>query len=161
MMKTCFVACFILSTCLANTAWAVGLSELTPTGSFTAASHEKGPRVKIRITIGTKTMTAELDNNPTARDFLSLLPLTVTLRDFSRAEKVSDALPRRLSEADAPASAAGEQDDIAYYAPWGNIAFYRGEGPDAQGVIKIGKIVSGSEALHQPGQISTTLSRAE
>lgn len=117
--------------------------------------------MKIRIVIGTKTMLAELDNNPTAQDFLSLLPLTVTLRDFNHAEKVSDALPRRLSVVGAPERAAGAIDDIAYYAPWGNIAFYRGQGPDAPGVIKIGKILSGSEALQQSGQLRTTLSLME
>lgn len=160
MLKKYFVAYLVLSACLANTAWATALSELTPAGS-TTASHEKGERVKIRIAIGSRTMVAELDNNPTAKDFLSLLPVTVTLRDFSPAEKVSDALPRRLTESGAPETDAGAPNDIAYYAPWGNIAFYRGQGPDAQGVIKIGKILSGSEALNQSGRINITLSRAE
>jgi len=117
--------------------------------------------VKIRIAVGSTIMIAELDNNATARDFLSLLPLTVTLRDYGHAEKVSGALSRRLSEAGAPESAAGKTGEIAYYAPWRNIAFYRGQGPDAQGVIRIGKILSGSEALDKPGQISTTFSRVE
>lgn len=88
-------------------------------------------------------------------DFLSLLPLTVILRDDGHAEKVISALSRRLSETGAP-ERAGE---IAYYAS--NIAFYRGQGPDAQGVIRIGKILSGLEALEQPGQIGTTFSRIE
>lgn len=161
MMKIHFVVCLALSVCLANMAGAASSSESTLADSSTAISHASEQRVKVRIAIGSKMMTAELDDNPTARDFLSLLPLTVTLRDYSRAEKVSDALPRRLSEAGAPEIAAGETGDIAYYAPWGNIAFYRGQGPDASGVIRIGKILSGSEALHQSGQISMTLSRAE
>ncbi|MDR2452792.1 MAG: hypothetical protein LBE85_13765 [Candidatus Accumulibacter sp.] len=55
-------------------------------------------------------------------------PWTATPRDFGAAGKVSDTLPRRLAEAGAPASDAGAVGGIACYAPWGNIAFYRGAG---------------------------------
>lgn len=117
-------------------------------------------RLNIRIAIGSTSMAATLEDNPTARDFFALLPLTLTLRDFSPAEKVSGALPRRLSEKDAAPTAAGVPGDIAYYAPWGNIAFYRGQGPDASGVIKIARIASGIEAINQSGQVRVTISRA-
>ena len=116
-------------------------------------------RVNIRISIGSTIMVATLEDNPTARDFATLLPLTVTLRDFSAAEKVSGALPKHLSEDGAPATDAGAVGDIAYYAPWGNIAFYRGRGPDASGVIKIAKVISGIEALNQQGNVRATISR--
>lgn len=122
-------------------------------------SQEGKHRVNIRISIGSTIMVATLEDNPTARDFAALLPLTVTLRDFSAAEKVSGALPKRLSEDGAPATNAGAIGDIAYYAPWGNIAFYRGRGPDASGVIKIAKIISGIEALNQAGNVRATISR--
>ena len=114
----------------------------------------------IHIAIGSASMAATMEDDPTARDFVSLLPLTVTLRDFSPAEKVSGALPKRLSEEGAPVADAGAVGDIAYYAPWGNIAFYRGRGPEASGVIKIAKITSGIEALNLPGQVRVTISRA-
>ena len=115
----------------------------------------------LHIAIGSTSMTATLEDNPTARDFVSLLPLTVMLREFSPSEKVSGALPRRLSEEGAPATDAGAVGDIAYYAPWRNIAFYRGQGPDAAGVIKIARITSGIEALQQTGQVLVTISRAK
>ncbi|WP_312655412.1 cyclophilin-like fold protein [Kluyvera ascorbata] len=156
MLKTRFVINQALTTCLVSAAWTTVKPALA-----TAASAEKGQHVEIRISVGQQVMTAVLDDTPTARDSIALLPLTVTLRDYSTAEKVSEALPRRLSEYGAPANAAGEIGDIAYYAPWGNIAFYRGQGPDAPGVIRIGKILNGSEALCQSGQISTTISRVE
>lgn len=129
-------------------------------GSEVAPAQQGGHRVNINIAIGSTNLAATLDDNPTARDFTALLPLTVTLRDFSAAEKVSGALPRRLSEEGATATAAGAVGDIAYYAPWGNIAFYRGRGPDASGVIKIAKITSGIEALNQLGELRVTISRA-
>jgi hypothetical protein len=115
----------------------------------------------IHIAIGSSSMTATLEENPTARDFASLLPLTVTLREFGHSEKVSGALPRPLSEEGAPATDAGAVGDIAYYAPWRNIALYRGPGPNATGVIKIARITSGIEALQLPGQVRVTISRAK
>jgi len=63
--------------------------------------------VTLHIAIGSTIMTATLKDNPTARDFAALLPLTVMLREFSPSEKVSGALPRYLSEEGAPATDAG------------------------------------------------------
>lgn len=126
-------------------------------GAAVSGAH----RMAVHIAIGSTSMTALLEDNATARDFASLLPLTITLREFGHAEKVSGALPKRLSEQGAPATDAGAFGDIAYYAPWGNLAFYRGQGPEATGVIKIAKITSGIEALRQAGQISVTISRAK
>lgn len=112
----------------------------------------------IRLAIGSTSLTATLEDNPTARSFIKLLPLTLTLKDYGEAEKISGALPHRLSQDAAPRSDAGATGDIAYYAPWGNIAFYRGPGPEAAGVIKIGKITSGLEALNRPGIVRVTIS---
>lgn len=117
--------------------------------------------VKVRIFVGTATMTATLEDNPTARDFAALLPLALTLRDFGDAEKVSDAMPVRLSEEGAPATDAGAAGDIAYYVPWRNIAFYRRRGPDAAGVVRIGRISSGEEVLNQPGLLQVTITRID
>lgn len=151
-------------------AWLVAAGSVWAASSVAAtgmASRETVPgpegahRVTLHIAVGSKSMTATLEDNPTARDFAALLPLTVTLREFSPAEKVSGALPRRLSEEGAPATDAGAVGDIAYYAPWGNIAFYRGQGPDAAGVIKIARITSGIEALRQTGQVRVTISRTK
>ena len=70
-------------------------------------------------------MTATLNESKTAQDFASLLPLTLTLQDYNGTEKISD-LSRRLSTQDAPAGVDPGVGDIAYYAPWGNLAiFYR------------------------------------
>ncbi|MCA6999708.1 cyclophilin-like fold protein [Dickeya solani] len=162
MFKGAFFACMAMSCLCANTAWATaGNPNENPDVSHIAPAQEKGPSMKILISFGTVKMTAALEHNRTAQDFISLLPLAVTLRDYSPAEKVSGALPRPLSEDGAPATAAGEKGDIAYYAPWGNIAFYRGQGPDAPGVIKIAKITSGIEAINQAGQIRITISKAD
>ena len=108
-----------------NAARAVShLAETGSAGSNNAPGQEVTQRLNIHISIGSTIMTATLEDNPTARDFVTLVPLTVTLRDFSDAEKVSGALPKRLSEEGAPATSAGAVGDIAYYAPWGNIVIF-------------------------------------
>jgi hypothetical protein len=151
------VAC---GACVSVAQAASGGAEAGMAGREVALGQEGAHHMTIHIAIGSASMAATMEDDPTARDFVSLLPLTVTLRDFSPAEKVSGALPKRLSEEGAPVADAGAVGDIAYYAPWGNIAFYRGRGPEASGVIKIAKITSGIEALNLPGQVRVTISRA-
>lgn len=129
--------------------------------STVEGSGPSGSTIKISITLGTKTMVAVVRDNPTAQEFISLLPMTVTLRDFSPAEKVSRELPQALSQQGAANMDSGSVGDIAYYAPWGNIAFYRGQGPVAHGVIKIARIISGIDALNQEGSLEATISILE
>jgi acetyl esterase/lipase len=64
-------------------------------------SNKLAEDMSLRITIGEKVVTATLTDNETARDFVSLLPLTLTLKDYNETEKISD-LPRRLSTKGAP-----------------------------------------------------------
>jgi hypothetical protein len=59
-------------------------------------------QMKIRIDIDGAAIVATLDDNDTARDFVSLLPLTLTLEDYASTEKIAD-LPRRLFTNGAPA----------------------------------------------------------
>ena len=81
--------------------------------------------MKIRFTIGNEVVTATLNDSAAARDFASLLPLTLTLEDYNGTEKVSD-LSKRLSTEGAPAGIDPEVGDITHYSPWGNLAiFYR------------------------------------
>jgi hypothetical protein len=55
--------------------------------------------MKIRLTVDGQVATAILyDNNATARNFAALLPLSLTLTDHARDERIAD-LPQRLSPA--------------------------------------------------------------
>ena len=49
----------------------------------------------------------------------------------------------------APAGTAASVGDIAYYAPWGNLAIYYKDAPYAAGVVKIGRIDAGIERRHE------------
>jgi hypothetical protein len=112
--------------------------------------------MKIKLTVGDKVLTATLVDSKTTRDFISLLPLTLTLKDYAGTEKISD-LPKKLSTEDAPSGIDPSVGDITYYAPWGNMAiFYRDFGYSS-GLVVLGKIDSGIEALNVPDSVKVTI----
>ncbi len=115
--------------------------------------------IRLTLTSG-KQLTATLDENAAARDFLSLLPLTLTLDDYHKTEKVSD-LPKRLSTQGTPAGYDPEVGDITYYAPWGNLAiFYRDFGY-ASGLVRLGKFDSGIDSLQIKQPFEVTIEKIE
>ena len=115
--------------------------------------------MKVRMTIEGAEIMATLDDNETTRDFISLLPMTLTLEDYNKTEKVSD-LPKRLSIEDAPEGIDPSVGDITYYAPWGNLAvFYRDFGY-SRGLVRLGRIESGIDVLKRPGPLTVTIERA-
>ena len=116
--------------------------------------------MKIRMNIEGTAITATLLDTATARDFASLLPLTLTLKDYAATEKISD-LPRRLSTEGAPAGSVPSVGDIAYYSPWGNLALFYGDSGYARGLVKLGKLNSGVEALRRPDPVTATIELVE
>lgn len=119
-------------------------------------SNKRGDGMKIRMDVEGAEVTATLDDNATSRDFVALLPLTLTLKDYAETEKVSD-LPKRLSTEGAPAGTDPSVGEITYYAPWGNLAvFYRDFGY-SDGLVRLGKIDSGAEELNRPGPLRVTI----
>jgi hypothetical protein len=112
--------------------------------------------VKIRLKVGDAVATATLIDSATVRDFVSLLPLTLTLKDYAGTEKISD-LPKRLSTEGAPSGSDPSLGDITYYSPWGNLAiFYRDFGYSS-GLVILGKIESGIEAFRAAGSVKVTI----
>ena len=114
--------------------------------------------MKIRLTFDGKTVEATLLDNATARDLLSMLPMTLTLEDYNSTEKIGYP-PRKLSTAGAPAGVDPSIGDIAYYAPWGNLAIFYKDFGYSQGLIGLGRIDSGIEALNVPGSLKVTIDR--
>ncbi|PAN03072.1 hypothetical protein CJI59_01860 [Streptomyces sp. Alain-F2R5] len=84
--------------------------------------------MNIQVTLDGRPVDAVLNDSPAARDFAVLLPLTLDLKDFHGTERVAD-LPRELDTAGAPEPVAATVGDIAYYAPWGNLARFYQDGP--------------------------------
>lgn len=77
-------------------------------------------RTSIDVTIG--------EDSPGVRDFLSMLPLELTVEEFAGAEKIA-YLPRELNHEGSPGSDP-EDGDLIYYTSWGNLGFYY----DASGI---------------------------
>ena len=122
----------------------------------TAPTTEGTKKMKINLKLGDKALTATLYDTPSARDFASMLPLTLTLDDYNKTEKVSD-LPGKLTRQGAPAGADPSAGDIAYYAPWGNLALFYKDFPYSDGLILLGKLDGGAEALGAAGSLKVTI----
>ena len=124
-------------------------------------SRNSAREARVRITIGDKSVEATLADNDAARDFASLLPLTLAMNDLFRREKFA-TLPRAISERGKRTHdfAVGI---IGYWPPGPDVAiFYRQDGeriPDP-GLIIIGKIKAGIEAFAVPRAIRATIERS-
>lgn len=62
------------------------------------------------------------EDNPTVRDFLSLLPVETVFEEFNGREKIT-YLDRDLTTDGSPGSDPADG-DLIYFAPWGNLGFY-------------------------------------
>jgi hypothetical protein len=116
--------------------------------------------MKIRLDIEGVPLTATLDDTAVARDFASLLPLTLALADYAATEKIAD-LPRRLSTTGAPPGAAAAAGDISYYAPWGNLALFHRPFGYSDGLVKLGALDAGVETLRRSGPLTARIERLE
>ena len=144
-----FVAPLILALTLINPASAASAAEHSPSSS-------KAKTMKIRLTINGQSTTATLDDNATARDFLVLLPLTLTLEDYASTEKIAYP-PRKLSTQGAPAGIDPDVGDITYYAPWGNLALFYKDFAYSSGLIRLGRFDAGVEILNSRGDLKVKI----
>ncbi len=103
-------------------------------------------KMKLRITVDDTVLTATMLDTTASKDFMALLPLTVTLKDYAGEEKVCD-LPKKLSTQGSPAGYDPELGDITYYAPWGNLALFYHDRGYAQGLVKLGHLDGGVDLL--------------
>ncbi len=125
-------------------------------GSAPETPDHEAKAVKIRMDIEGTAITATLLDTATAEDFASLLPLTLTLEDYAATEKIG-YLPRRLSTEGAPPGSDPSIGDIAYYSPWGNLALFYKDSGYAGGLVELGKLDSGVEALNRLGPLTVTI----
>jgi len=114
--------------------------------------------MKIRLTTKSKVLTATLIDNETTRDFVSLLPLTLTMNDLFGREKFAH-LPRAISEK-GKRKHAYEIGEVIYWSPGPDVAiYYKQDGATIPnpGTIVIGKIDSGVEVLNVPGSVKVKI----
>ena len=109
-------------------------------------SHSRRETMNIRMTMAGQIITASLEESDSARDFFAMLPLTLPLEDYAETEKIA-YLPRKLTTQTAPEGIDPQVGVIAYYAPWGNLAIYYRDFGYSSGLIRLGRITSGLDAL--------------
>jgi len=134
--------------------------------SYAAVADENtttkdGDSMKIIVKVGDKALTATLIDSKTAKDLVSLLPLTLTMNDLFGREKFGH-LPRSIST-DGKRTHTYEVGDIAYWSPGPDVAIYYrhdGEKIPNPGIIVIGKLDPGVEAFHVPGSVEVKITAA-
>ena len=130
----------------------------SPPGSSPASAKEFP--MKIRLVVSGQVATATLYDNATARDFASLLPLSLTMTDYASIERVAD-LPRKLSTRGAPEGMAPVAGELTHYAPWGNLAIFIEDRSWSRSLLPLGKVDEGLSILAQPGPYQLRIERAE
>ncbi len=116
--------------------------------------------MKIRLIVDEQVATATLYDNATARDFASLLPLTLTMEDYDTIERVS-SLPRKLSTQGAPEGMAPAAGELTHYAPWGNLAIFIKPRSYSRSLLPLGKVDEGLSILSRPGPYMVHIERVE
>lgn len=87
-----------------------------------------------------------LEDHPAVRDFLSMLPITVTFEDYNGIEKIG-YLPRKLNTNGSPLSCDPFVGTFAYYAPWGNLSLFYQDFRHSEGLVPLGRVESGVDSL--------------
>jgi hypothetical protein len=118
---------------------------------------------RLKITVEDRVLTAVVLDNETARDFLTLLPMTARANDYVSREKYWH-LPRALT-AKSGRQSEYERGDLGFWIPNNDMAlFYNHDGtvlPNS-GLIVVAKITSGLEVFNRyPGSIELKIELAD
>lgn len=134
------------------------LPRLAHSQQGTDPANQEPTDMWIRMIFDGRTVTGTLYDNPSARDFFSMLPLDLTIQDFSTNEKIAH-LPRKLTEEGSGPFGNEQPYDICYYTPWGNLALFYADYRHP-GLIRLGRFHEGYEALHVCGEFPLRIERA-
>ena len=119
---------------------------VSPAAPAAASDPAAMGETRLRLIFAGGEAQAVLYDSPTARSLLAQLPAAVSLENFGAAEKIA-SFPQPLATAGAPPGYDPTRGDLACYGPWGNLAIYTREQPYAEGLIPLGRVESGLEAL--------------
>jgi len=129
-------------------------------GSASALAHDFPMKINLYFENG-QSATATLLDNPAARDFASLLPLSLQIENYANIERIA-YLPRKLTNENAPSGFRPHAGDITYYAPWGNLAIFVEGFRYSSGLLPLGKIdESALPLLQQSGPYTLRIEQAQ
>jgi hypothetical protein len=107
------------------------------------------------LSFGDEKLKASLENNATVRQFIQNLPVTYTMNDLFNREKFVEV---NDLEVERTCSSYGKG-DISYWTPGkALVIYYKDDDEPIQGLVKLGKILEGTERLENyPGTIEVTI----
>ena len=111
-----------------------------------AAARQDGESLRVRLSFDGGEAIVQLDAHPASRDFYAMLPLRLTLEDYNTTEKIG-YLPKKLQTKGSPSSCDPAAGTFAYYAPWGNLAIFYRDFRHSEGLVPLGRIISGMQHL--------------
>lgn len=133
---------------------------LTLPGICRAAETHSAP-LRIRMLFANQQACIVLNDNPAAKELVSMLPLTMQFEDFNHIEKIG-YLPRQLHTQGAPLSCDPMTGTFAYYAPWGNLSIFYRDFRHSDGLVPLGHVESGMDKLAQmQGDFAVLLEKME
>jgi len=135
-------------------------NSVAQTSAGVASPSPMESMMQIRLTVGEQVTTATLYDNATARDFASLLPLSLTMTDYATIERVSN-LPRKLSTQGTLEGMAPVVGELAYYAPLGNLVTFTEPPAFSHSLLLLGKVEEDLSILSQPGPYQVHIERIE
>lgn len=101
---------------------------------------------KIKISTDKGNIVVQLEDNSATKDLLGRLPLMLQFENYNGTEKIA-YLDTQLDTSDAPDKCTPKSGDLAYYAPWGNLAFFYQDFRESPELVPLGKIIEGKEYL--------------
>lgn len=107
--------------------------------------------MKVRFTFAEKEFVAALNGSAAAREFLSMLPLDLQVEDYAHNEKIA-YLPSKLVARGTGPFGEERPGDPCYYAPWGNLVFFHAPYRYSAGLLRLGHLTTGVEALSKRGR---------
>lgn len=112
------------------------------------AHNNTASNMKIKVSDGTNTVTFELNETSAAKSLYQMLPMDVSVENYSNNEKIfyptttityaSDCI-----EGDCPAGT------LALFSPWGNVVMYYGAASRYSGLYIMSKAVEGVDLISQ------------
>ena len=124
-------------------------------GTAVALAEGEEPFARIAMTTGTAVITADLHDNPTTRDFVASLPVTMSMTRWGEREYYGK-VGKRLSDKGRQRNGF-EDGDVAYYVPGGSFAvfFNNKVNPDIAHLIVMGKVTSDLSVFESLGESLT------
>lgn len=123
-------------------------------------ANQEPTTMKVRFLFDRHTVNATLYDNPSARDFASMLPLDLKIEDYSTNEKIA-YLPRKLTEEGSGRFGNEQPGDVCYYAPWGDVILFYAAYRYSSGLIRLGRVDGGIEPMLTRGDFPLRIERAE